>query len=122
MDHQITYDLLNELWTNLVTNSLVEEEQDVMFTWLQESTQSQAELNVNIQDLQKFYIEKISILEDEDITSSGFSCFESLFCIINEKQGKLQKLKIEKKKKIYHVNYQGFNDSDNEDEKYEYIN
>ena len=70
-------------------------------------------------------------MEDENITKSGFSCFQSLFYIINEKMGYLDKIKIEKTQyDIYnaqncHVYNYDSDDSDNNDqqqEEFEYIN
>ena len=92
---------MNKLWDNLVVNALFEEEKDVLFLWLEEAAQSQAQMNIDIEDLIRFFCEKISILENENITESGFTCFESLCYIVNEKQGKLHKTKVQKIKKQF---------------------
>ena len=67
-----------------------------------------------------FFKEKISLLNDPNITVHGFHCFKSLFCLINEKQNKLGKVKKVEKRLQYteHLmnGYQWFEEIDSDDE------
>ena len=66
-----------------------------MFKWLMGASEDEESFHIAIEDLIKFYRDKITILNDEKISVNGFNCFRSLFCLINEKQNKL--LKVEAK-------------------------
>ena len=81
----LSLETLNKFWEIHIENALINPEKDVIFKWLQNSVESKDSINIKIDDLILFYRDKLSLLNDANITLGGFQCFKSLFCLINEK-------------------------------------
>jgi hypothetical protein len=54
---------------------LINKEKDVIYEWLRNSAESKDAINISIEDLIVFYKEKISAMNDDDISIGGFFCF-----------------------------------------------
>ena len=59
---------LNKFWSILVENALIHQEKDVIYKWLQNSVETKDSINISIEDLILFYKDKISLLNDSNIT------------------------------------------------------
>ncbi len=84
------FNLLSSLWSDLVTESLIPAERDIMFKWLREFAETNRE---NIEEVSKFFIDKV-VGDDNQIlkiTFEGFNCFKGLFINLNHKSNKLHK-------------------------------
>lgn len=75
-DHSIVnFKLLSDLWDQMIVNSLIVEEKDLMFKWLKEFDK---EKDKNIEEVVKFFKEKVVQNTDflTSLTQNGFDCFK----------------------------------------------
>lgn len=90
----LTYEHLSELWDIMVNQALLPGERDVVYKWIKETAESKSGFPMKSQDLLKFFQEKINNAQSyETMTIEGFNCVKNLFLIINEKLGKISKVK-----------------------------
>lgn len=88
----LTFDLLRDIWETVVNNAFIKAERDVLYRWLKESTESKTTFPMSIEDLVRFFKEKMTDeSECKYLTSEGFKCFKNLFLLINEKLNKIVK-------------------------------
>lgn len=88
----LTFDLLKEIWETIINSAFIKAERDVLYKWLKDSTDSKAAFPMSIEDLIKFFKEKMTdIRESKFMTPEGFYCFRNFFLLINEKLGKISK-------------------------------
>ena len=104
----LTYDTLSELWDVIVVEALLPAERDVIYKWIKETAESKAGFPMSIDDLLKFFQEKMNSSQDyKNMTVEGFSCFKNLFLIINEKLTKISKV-VTSNVTAYTSSYNGY--------------
>jgi len=92
-DISLSYDLLSEIWDVIVNDAYIPAERDVVFKWIKESAESKSGFPMPIDDLLRFYKEKMNNQQDtRNATLEGFNCFKNVFLIINEKLQKIVKV------------------------------
>ena len=101
----ISLELLKDLWDSFVLNPLIPEEKDVLFGWLVKTFDPKNKIKIAIEDLIIFFNEKFKSYHVESVSKEAFECFREMFCIINEKQNKIIKLKHEEAGKTNTQNY-----------------
>lgn len=96
--------LLLDIWQELTSNSLISQERDIMYKWFTELNQSQSnthvysyqiqnKLKIDSKDLESFFTEHMCKESDLlNLTVEGFQCFKTVFIMINEKLGHLQRV------------------------------
>ena len=91
----LTYELLSDIWDVIVNNALIPGERDVVYKWVKETAESKSGFPMSIEDLRRFFKEKMSDNESQDcqrMTKEGFKCFKNVFLVINEKLQKINKV------------------------------
>ena len=89
----LNYELLSELWDIVVRDALTPSERNAIYKWIQETADSKSGFPMSMEDLIKFFKEKMVPKEDyEKINSEGFDCLKGVFLLVNEKIGNLSKI------------------------------
>ena len=75
-------------------SSLISKEKDIVYKWFKKISTSNSQLAIKLEDLVQFFNSHMCDSNDMmAMTEEGFNCFKSVFCIINEKQKNIKKIK-----------------------------
>ena len=89
----LTYDLLSKIWDLIINDALLKNERDIVYKWLKESAESKGGFPMSIEDLTKFFQEKMTDTSDcKNMTIDGFNCFKNIFLLINDKMNNITKV------------------------------
>ena len=84
------------MWEMLVVRSKIPSDEETLYRWLKESCEAQGKSTSiwNLDELGEFFNDKLASGENDFSTLSldGFSCIQSYFLMINEKENKVQRL------------------------------
>ena len=102
----LTYDLLSKIWDLIINEALLKNERDIVYKWLKESVEYKGGFPMSIDDLIKFFQEKMTDTKDcKNMTIDGFNCFKNIFLLINEKMNNITKISSSSVNlDLYHIN------------------
>ena len=89
-----------------MNNSLILKERDIVYKLFKELSESKGKVSITKEDFIKFFEANMCKQEYfENFTYEGYSCFETIFSMINLKAEKISKAGIEKKSNHQEVNF-----------------
>ncbi|EGR29725.1 ubiquitin carboxyl-terminal hydrolase family protein, putative, partial [Ichthyophthirius multifiliis] len=114
-DIMLTFEIICSVWDAVVIEGLMQKEKELIYTWFSEintvnniginNNNNNSGLSIKHEDLKQFFYVKLSSKEGLDsLTPEGFNCFKSVFCIINETEGKMRKF-LNKNSPVCYNNY-----------------
>ncbi|EAR94410.2 ubiquitin carboxy-terminal hydrolase (macronuclear) [Tetrahymena thermophila SB210] len=102
-DIELTLEVISEVWDAVIVEGLIPREKDIIYKWFSElntnnmNNMNQSSQQIKKEDLDIFFHTKLCNEEDLRLmTPEGLNCFKSIFCILNEKDGKMKKFPIVK--------------------------
>ncbi|KRW99755.1 Armadillo-type fold [Pseudocohnilembus persalinus] len=103
-DMSLNFEIISRIWSEIIVNALTDSERDVLYEWFSRIS-NQIQLPFSVEDLIRFYDEKMCQIENlQNITTEGFNCYKSVFCVINERKGNL--VSIRQQKQYGNINIQ----------------
>jgi len=86
--------MMEQVWREMVLNGLNEQEREIAYRWLQNILANQRLHNSAQADFLPLFNELICSKQSIGFLSSeGFSCLKTMFCLINVRAGRIRRLR-----------------------------